>query len=74
MEASLLAQIVAYALSIVLVIISAYFGRHYTTFKAKLQAAAELLADLSTALEDGRVTVEEAQEILNDVQTLLEDP
>jgi len=67
MDITLIAEIATVALAV----LSVFAGNKLLKFKDKLKQVSNLVAALSTALEDEEVTVEELQKIVDQFKELL---
>jgi len=67
-------DLVAAAVSLLLLAASVFAGTKYVKVRRKLQKLAELLNTINEALQDETVTAEEVAEIVKDAQELIADP
>lgn len=62
----------AYLLTGLLGLLSAYFGSRYAKVKKKIRQIAQLVNDIDKALEDNRITEEELKKIIKDLKAIIE--
>ena len=67
-------DLVAAAVSLLLLAASVFAGTKYVKVRRKLRKLAELLNTINEALQDETVTAEEVAEIVKDAQELVADP
>ena len=67
-------EIIGAIITVVLLILSSYFGTKYRKFKRKLLIIAELLQEINEALADEKVTKEEVKGIAEKAAELIADP
>jgi len=67
-------EIISAIVSVILMIVSIYFGGKYRKFKKKLQILVGLISEINDAIADDRVTKEEIGEIARKAFELTADP
>ena len=67
-------EIISAIVSVILLIVSIYFGGKYRKAKKKLQILVGLISEINDAIADDRVTKEEVGEIARKALELIADP
>jgi len=67
-------EIISAVVSVILLIVSVYFGSKYRKFKRKLSILAELINEVNDAIADNKVTKKEIGEIMEKATELIADP
>ena len=67
-------EVIGYVLTIVLLVITAYFGKKYSAVTVKMNLLSKLIDDWIEAQKDKRITKSEVEKLINDLKELIEDP
>jgi len=67
-------EIIGAIITVVLLILSSYFGTKYRKFKRKLSILAELINEVNEGIADNKVTKKEIGEIMEKATELIADP
>ena len=67
-------EVIGYVLTIILLVVTAYFRKKYSAVTRKMGLLSKLIDDWVEAQKDRRITKSEVEKLVSDLKELIEDP